>query len=327
MGLFSFFDRTKEGPGVRADEPKKPPFMMFFIIFGRKIWEMIRLNLMHAIASIPALVAAYLISSLFFELLAERMGISMENIEDVIRTLQEQPENIANMLSGSVIIINQLIITGAVLMVCLGLIGIGPLQAGFSYILRNISGEQHAFLWHDYWKTAKKNLGQSLAVMGINLVAVLFIAFWFRSWYMVMAQQWADNIIFRFSPAVMLLLLMLFSMMQIYIYQMMVTFKFSIRQLYKNSFLLAMAKFLPNLGILAAVVFVVSSFFLFNALWGTLGYLVIVPALCSYIMNFYARIVLRKYLILTPEQREEERQAELKARQAEKEKKSRARKK
>jgi hypothetical protein len=306
MGIFSYFDRTKEGPGVPADEPSRPPFVLFFIIFARKFWELIRTNLLHATLSLPAVALSFIISGMFFQILAERMGISTEMIQQALDLLRENPDNMLDLLNTTAIVINQLIIAGAVFLVCTGTVAIGPLQAGYAFLMRNFAREEHAFLWSDYWRVAKKNLRQGILVMIANLAIIFFFGLWFRSWYLFIADQWAGNVILRFAPAFMGLFLLIFLMMQIYLYQMMVTFDFKLWQLYKNAFLLAMAMFVPNLGIVAVTTLLVFSSMAINTLWGAFAYMLIVPSVCWYIMNFYAHRVIRKFLIMTAEQREAE---------------------
>ena len=41
-GFFGLFDYTKEGPGVPKDAPPKSRFVIFFEVFARKFWNIIK---------------------------------------------------------------------------------------------------------------------------------------------------------------------------------------------------------------------------------------------------------------------------------------------
>ena len=53
---------------------------------------------------------------------------------------------------------------------------------------------------------------------------------------------------------IMIIFATIYAMMHIYIYPMMVTLDLTVKQLYGNALRLAVAKFLPNLGITAIIV-------------------------------------------------------------------------
>ncbi|MDD4297344.1 MAG: hypothetical protein PHC69_10395, partial [Ruminiclostridium sp.] len=112
-------------------------------------------------------------------------------------------------------------------------------------------------------------------------------------------------------------------MMSMYIYPMMVTFKLTIKQLYKNALIFAIMKFIPNLLILILCTVLIILPFCF---YPTIGYLlifIITFALISYITNFYVYSKLDKYMIQQVEnedefQLEDEVQEESEAKQIDK---------
>ena len=53
MGLFGFFDFTKEGPGISKDAPKKKAFFVFFETFFRNFFKFFSINLAYVILSLP----------------------------------------------------------------------------------------------------------------------------------------------------------------------------------------------------------------------------------------------------------------------------------
>jgi uncharacterized membrane protein YesL len=126
---------------------------------------------------------------------------------------------------------------------------IGPATAGFTYIMRNYAREEHAFLWMDFKDTVKKNFKESLIVSFINSIVFILlfeaIQFYFlntkiSSWYIIPLGL-------GISCAV------IFTFMQYYLYVMLITFKLSIKNLYKNAFLFSFLGFIRNFLLTLAV--------------------------------------------------------------------------
>ncbi len=53
MGLFGFGNFTKEGPGVRRDEPQKKPFFRFWDILVHKFWNLLVLGMLYIVCCLP----------------------------------------------------------------------------------------------------------------------------------------------------------------------------------------------------------------------------------------------------------------------------------
>lgn len=52
-GFFGLFNYEKPGPGVDKNPQQKKAFVVFFEIFGRKFWNLILVNLIHILFSLP----------------------------------------------------------------------------------------------------------------------------------------------------------------------------------------------------------------------------------------------------------------------------------
>ena len=52
-GLFGFFNYEKPGKGVRKDEEQHSHFVQYFVIMGRKFWDMAKLNLLFLVFCLP----------------------------------------------------------------------------------------------------------------------------------------------------------------------------------------------------------------------------------------------------------------------------------
>ncbi len=117
--------------------------------------------------------------------------------------------------------------------------------AGITNVTRNIARDKHSFGLSDFFETIKKNWKQSLSVGIINTIVTALILFclWFYNESYLQTQQ---NISLAGLIA-SLLLLAVFGMMKFYIYTLMITFNFSIKSLYVNSFKFVLLNFWKNL--------------------------------------------------------------------------------
>lgn len=116
--------------------------------------------------------------------------------------------------------------------ICLPLITVGPAQAGMTYILRNYSREEHAFIWWDFKENARKNFKQGMIVGLINTVVTVLVLF---DIYFYISYR-TENLIITAASVLIIVAFLVFMMMSMYIYPMMVTFNLSIKQLYKMHF-------------------------------------------------------------------------------------------
>lgn len=270
-GFFGLFDYTREGPGVPKDAPPKSRFRIFFEVLVRKFWNIVKVNMLFGIFNIPAIIFLAVFAGYLQLLLTQNAGLSPEDM-------------VSNLFFGTIPLMS--------IFICLPLITVGPAQAGMTYILRNYSREEHAFIWGDFKEHALKNFKQSMIVGLINTVftvlVILDIYFYlnFRT----------DNLLIVAASAFIIVAFVIFMMMSMYIYPMMVTFDLTIKQLYKNAFLFAIMKFFPNLLILV-VIFVLLFFSFYYPVIGYILFIFITMGLISFITNFYVYSKIDKYMI------------------------------
>lgn len=287
-GFFGLFDYNKPGPGVPKDAPPKSPFIVFFQILQRKFWNFIKVNMMFFVFNLPAVILGMLAMLFLF------------------------PNILPDAMSDPEILLNDTILKFILLtiMMCLPMVTVGPAQAGFTYIMRNYSREEHAFLWGDFKDTAIKNMKQSLIVGTINFLATFLMLFSIRAYYALITQAQIPQIVGLIGISVMGVMFLLFACMSMYIYPVMITFDLSIKNLYKNSFIFAVIKFLPNIGILLLCAFIVLLSFgmiiPFNPIIGFVPYIFLTYSLIGFITNFYAYPKLKKYMISRIEDEEDE---------------------
>lgn len=106
----------------------------------------------------------------------------------------------------------------------------GLAAAGITNVTRNIARDRHSFGLSDFFETIKKNLKQSLCVGTINALITALLAFclffYFRS----------GGAIGTIGLGITIALTFVFFVMGYYIWTLMITFNFTIKQLYANSF-------------------------------------------------------------------------------------------
>ena len=266
-GIFGFFDYTKPGPGVPKDAPPKPRIVVFFEIFSRKFWHLVKLNMLFSIFNLPAILMV------LFLILASQSSMNTRFSEDLFADF------VFRFLFGAVLL-------------CIPLITVGPAQAGFTYVLRNYAREEHAFIWEDFKEHALKNFKESMIISAIDFIVVLII--WMDiSIYMSMDKS---NILISIASALLILSFVIYLMMHMYIYPMLVTFKLNIKQIYKNAFIFTIMKFLPNVGILLLCAFVIMLTFYFPIL-GFMLFPFITMSTLGLITNFHVYPYLKKYMM------------------------------
>ncbi|HOJ09015.1 MAG TPA: hypothetical protein PK733_00275 [Clostridiales bacterium] len=268
-GFFGFFDYTKPGPGIPEDAPPKAPIIVFFEIYFRKFWNLVKINLMFNLFNLPALLAV-----LFGTMYLIQGQITDDPAMDLM----------TRFIIGSVVI-------------CIPLITVGPAQAGFTYILRNYSREEHAFLWWDFKDTAISNFKQSLIISVIDFFAFILFGIVVNFYFKYTANNNMIMTLMVFARTIIILAFLIYLMMHMYIYPMLVTFKLNLRQLYRNALIFSLAKFFPNLGILILCTALVLLSFYFNTLIGIILFIFLTVSTIGLIINFYIYPKLKRYMI------------------------------
>lgn len=235
MGLFSS-NYSKPGPGVDKNAPKRKGLGRFYEIYFRKFFKLIELNILYIITLLPTFAVVFLLSGM----LSNKLGISMENL-DAFPGMSALPEADAARLS----ITTDLLIRFYVSVLYTILWGNGPATAGFVYVLRCFLWEDSIFLFSDYFDHIKSNLKQSLIVWVIDLIVFIVIC---NSYFFYSSMP---NMMY-FLKYVILVLAFFYTMLHLYLWHLLVTYKLRLGELYRNSALFALSA-LP-FSVLAIVV-------------------------------------------------------------------------
>ncbi|MDD4797741.1 MAG: DUF624 domain-containing protein, partial [Eubacteriales bacterium] len=119
---------------------------------------------------------------------------------------------------------------------CLALAG--PPLAGITYVVRNWARDEHAWLWQDFKDAMKQNWRQSVVFMLVLGVVMLGTFFSMRVYGAMAADYPALTIVQMLLGIIASFILLAY----LYIFPMMVTYKLSVLQIFKNSFLLALGR-------------------------------------------------------------------------------------
>lgn len=106
----------------------------------------------------------------------------------------------------------------------------GLAAAGMTHVARNTARDKHSFGLSDFFDTVKKNWKQALAAGIINTLTYVILAFDISFFYC------GDGMSSVIGLGISLTLLFIFLVMNYFIWTLMITFKFSLKQIYKNSF-------------------------------------------------------------------------------------------
>ena len=259
MAIFGNY--VKPGSGVSEDTAQKKALFRFFETFGRKFWDLVKMNMLYFVCIfifyIPLSLCLY--------------TLSRETDATVFKSIYTYL---------------------FVFLYALPVVLTGPFTAGYTYILRNFVKEEPSFLWSDYIGQAKSNLKQSLAAAFLNLlifmVLIFNICFYFigivRSPYMI------------FPLILCILAFFIFLFMNYYIYVIMVTFKLKLSQIYKNAMIFSLMGFGRNVlvTVILALLVLLHWQFLYESL-------LLVPfislSFAGLLINFAAWPKVKKYMI------------------------------
>lgn len=295
MGMFQWY--MKEGKGVEKDEPQKRGFFRFMDIFFRKFWRFLRLNLIYVLLSIPTFLVVFLLSGLIS---GNLLGGVVQNL--MAEVLGLPAPDMANPEFAQMMLWFDLLIRLVISILFMALWGMGPVTAGFTYVLRNFSREEHAWVWSDFWEHTRKNFKQAIALWLIDIVVfvLMSVAIFFYG---------SQGGYFFVLMYLMIMLLIIYTIMHFYLYPMMVTFQLSMKNLFRNALIFALGKIPSNLlilalllaihvGLLYAVLMYLGSFMGIGVFVLAVLYLLILHSLSGFIINFTVYPKLKRYMIV-----------------------------
>ncbi len=300
MGIFGG-GYMKEGPGIDKNAPKKKGVFLYIDVVFRKFADLMGTGFACFIISLPFLAFAYVVLSSF---IMNGLGISaaIENTAQSMSGEGADAEKAAQVLYFS--------LRAMITILVYNFFGSGPVSASYAFITRCFTRGEHVWKMSDGWDKFKENLKQTALLLVLDIVVIALgsnaIAFYSA---LAGANTGASAMALTAAQYFTAIILILYMMMHIYIYQIMVTYECSFNDLIKSSITITIAK-LPMSVLLTVITGAVTTVLLgtiVNPLVGIIIYAVIGHIFLRYPLEFYASRVIEKNIKAVKKQEKKKR--------------------
>lgn len=287
--MLFFPNYNKPGKGVNKRDPNQPRITTFFEILPRKIWNLCKVNMLSLVTAIPFFIVTMFIT-----------GIISTRFISPLSAVANDPE-----FASAIVLLDlgSRVILSSIFAVFYGM---GPVSAGATYIIRNYGREEHCWLVSDFFEKFKSNFKQSIVVWIIDLAALFLLTvaidFYMKSGIYILAF-------------ILVFVALIYTLMHLYIYQIMITFELSLKHIFKNSLIFALAKAPKNfllllISILVHIGIPVAAMLISHnpmvAIVFVLLEILLLPALTSFTTNFFIYSDIEKYINLAQKSETEE---------------------
>ena len=297
---FKLFDMNRDGKGVYTEENRKPTFLFFFKLFGRKFTQLIRLNLFFLVQMLPVLAFIYVYFAGYKTPTATEIiysplyGISkIAQSADITALLDIQSAQMSIPVLPPVIVI---------VLLCLGIfmaVTFGWFNVGTTYVLRGLFRGDPVFIFSDFFYAVKRNFKQAfwVGLMDFVFIAVLVVDFIY--FYSRTGSYFNDVMYFMIFAIAIIYLVMRF-----YIYHLLITFDLSTLKILKNSLIFAVLGIKRNFLAILGIVLLLALNIIFIIMFISIGITIpmILPffyimATLGFMITYAAYPVIDKYMI------------------------------
>lgn len=280
MGIFSH-NYSKPGPGINKNAPKKKGIFLFFELLRRKFFKLIQANMLYILFSLPFIAILFIFSNSLVGRVVENAFAQMD--------MAQSEQSMLMMLSSLIPTILILVLWGS-----------GPASAGFAYIYRCFTREEHAWIWSDFWGKLKENFKQAIIVVIIDIAALFLGINAIYFYFMQYTSQ--HSMIWLLLCYVSVIMMIVYTFMHYYIYQLMVTFDSKLRELYRNAVILAIGKAPMNLLLTVIAGAIGTGLYMFlTPPFAFLLTFVLFYGLARFPLEFYAARTLQKLIQNNPD--------------------------
>lgn len=267
-----------EAPRPKEDGEKTGP-KAFFRLCGRKLPQLVRLNLCFFL---PALAAFICMLALF--LYDSHIILRLPDDTGTVQFATWPPFAPYPPGGGSGEIDGVWLDIWSGVVMFLPLIALSPFTAGLTLVTRLFIQGEHAFVWSDFWRGVKENWKYFL-LNGLVCYLVYGVLFISISCYISLSRS---HPIFYIPLWFCLMAALLFLFAQFYLPLMFVTFDITFGQAYKNAFAFAFAGWKRNLLLTAVSV---AALLLLSTLIATVNLVLLLP-LCGLILfSFFSLLI------------------------------------
>ena len=223
-----FKNYSKPGRGVNKRDPNQPRNQIYFDILPRNLWRLVKLSLLYLSFALPFFIATMFV-----------MGILSSQIVNFLATHHGN-------ISTDVLFKYDLLIKVILSFWFTIFLGQGPITAGLTYVVREYGNERPCWLISDFYDRVKSNFKQGIVLWVFDLIVVCggFIAIIF---YM-------KTRVYIFA-AILFFVINTYILAHIYIYQIMITYDLKLKDIFRNSILIAIGKLPQSLLIMIILIF------------------------------------------------------------------------
>lgn len=178
----------------------------------------------------------------------------------------------------------------------------GLSSAGLTNVTRNIARDKHSFGTSDFFETIKKNWKQALPAGIIKVLVYLILGFDLYFFY-----TGGEGIMTTIGLGISLCMLFIFTVMDYYVWTLIITFKFKLKQIYKNSFKFVFINMKMNLlcffsillvyAVNIGLIFLLASYWIIVLTFELLLYFLLFPAFRYLLVQFCTFPSIKKYII------------------------------
>ena len=294
---FLSIDYNKPGKGVKKGQSTLFTFPNFFALLKRKIWELIKVNLLWIVTSFPLLFGFVALSGGFYNNLKTPSDFAFPIVEGMslfggnaglsavltavgIQSNVEVPTTLAKVFFG---------------ITALAVFTFGMANTGMAYMHRGYTREEYVDMPSDFFRAIKKNFFQSIIVGFFDLLILAAVSF-ALTFYLTLSEEF----VFQVSLFICFVLALIYFMARFYLYPLLVTFKLSTWKIFKNAFIFALVGIKRNVVALIFTLLIIAANILIYVfalpIGGILPFFITI-SLCSFISTYAAWPNIKKIMI------------------------------
>ncbi|MBQ9748329.1 MAG: YesL family protein [Clostridia bacterium] len=295
-GFFSSY--TKDGKGVeKSDVITDYNFINFFKLYARRFVKLIWVNALYIVGNFPIIFLLLALSG-YFSKMGSSPASELFSVVNGIGTASGGTSVSLGALMGihggmDTIFANTWATYILYGLAALFFVTFGPVNAGCTYIVRNLVKGEHIFMWQDFITTIKQNWKQAIPMGILDLITILVCSYSLMSYY----YNYTNYYVLFWS---LLVVIMLYSFMRFYLYTIMVTFELGFFGIIKNAAIFCLLGFGRNIILFGGIVMLVCLTFVLGQVFLPLGVISLLLLLFSgsAFMGMYAAYPkIKKYMI------------------------------
>lgn len=253
FGFFSNYE--KDGKGVKKEDIITDyTFLNFFKLYFRRFTKLVWVNALYIMGNFPVFFLLLALSG-YFSRVGSTPSSELFPLLNGIRTASGDAVSSISVMLGihggmapvyaSTVVTNILYALSA-----LAIFTFGPVNAGCTYIVKNLVKGEPIFMWQDFKATIRTNWKQSMIFGIFDLITIGVCAF-------SLQQYWYNYERYFILFYALLIVIFLYACMRFYFYTIMVTFDQSLFKIIKNAAIFSLLAFGRNFVAFFGIVFMV----------------------------------------------------------------------